>query len=246
VNIGLIDIGGTNGASVRPNAESNSSLLTGGTATMRQAHIDPFVFKASATLAQYSGYFADSARTLQTAIEGVPASSIYYHVHHALFRMHFTTSEFLNDFASWVWTTLGDEPLAELLAAVDPLDLLSVEQAREALVRIIGDYVGRMEYTPSVGFKQRFCFQSALTFIYPIGNTATDLSSFVAAAREAPAESIFYHVVVAPLLEGKRDNDFTIWLRAHGWDAEADRVRRLSPYSTDLYSLGMRIAEVLR
>jgi hypothetical protein len=204
------------------------------------------VFKAGATLARYSGYFADSARTLQTAIEGAPASSIYYHLHHALFRMHFTTSEFLNDFASWAWTTLGDEPLAELLAAVDPLDLVSIEQTREAFVRIIGDYVGRMEYTPSVSFKQRFCFQSSTTFIYPIGTTASSVKSFVAAATEAPAESIFYHFVVAPLLEGKRDNDFTIWLRAQGHHEEAERVRRLSPYSTDLYSLGRRIGEVLR
>jgi hypothetical protein len=206
----------------------------------------PFVFKASATLARSSGYFADSARTLQTAIEGVPASSIYYHLHHALFRMHFTTSEFLNDFASWAWTTLGDEPLAELLAAVDPLDLVSIEQSRQALVRIIGDYIGRMEYTPAVGFKQRFCFQNSVTFIYPIGRVAHSLSSFVAAAKEAPAESIFYHFVVAPVLEGKRDNDFTIWLRDQGCDAEAETVRRLSPYSTDLYSLGQRIAEALQ
>jgi hypothetical protein len=206
---------------------------------------DPFVFKASATLARYSGYFADSARTLQTAIEGAPASSIYYHLHHSLFRKHFTTSEFLNDFASWAWGTLGDEPLAELLAAVDPLDLVSIEQSREALVRIIGDYVGRMEYTPSVGFKQRFCFQSSVTFIYPIGKTADNVQSFVAAAKEAPPESIFYHFVVAPVLEAKRDNDFTIWLRAQGCDAEAEKVRRLSPYATDLYGLGKRVAEVL-
>ncbi len=206
---------------------------------------DPFVFKASATLARYSGYFADSARTLQTAIEGAPASSIYYHLHHSLFRKHFTTSEFLNDFASWAWTTLGDEPLAELLAAVDPLDLVSIEQSREALVRIIGEYVGRMEYTPSVSFKQRFCFQSSVTFIYPIGKTADSVQSFVAAAKAAPPESIFYHFVVAPVLEAKPDNDFTIWLRAQGCDAEAERVRRLSPYATDLYGLGKRVAEVL-
>jgi hypothetical protein len=206
---------------------------------------DPFVFKASTTLAQYSGYFADSARTLQTAIEGVPESSIYYHLHHALFRLHFTTSDFLNDFASWAWTTLGDEPLAELLAAVDPLDLISLEQSRDALVRIIGDYIGRMEYTPSVSFRQRFCFQSSLTFIYPIGTTADNVRSFAAAAKEAPTESIFYHFVVAPVLEGNRDNDFTIWLRAQGCEAEAEAVRRLSPYSTDLYGLGARIAEVL-
>ena len=207
---------------------------------------DPFVFKASATLALYSGYFADSARTLQTAIEGVPASSIYYHLHHALFRMHFTISEFKNDFASWAWTTLGDEPLAELLAAVDPLDLVSIEQSRDALVRTIGGYVGRMEYTPSVGFRQRFCFQSAMTFIYPIGATADSVRSFAATAREAPAESIFYHFVVAPVLEAKGDNDFSIWLRAQGCAAEADEVHRLSPYSTDLFGLGKRIAEVLQ
>jgi hypothetical protein len=207
---------------------------------------EPFVFKASATIARYSGYFADSARTLQTAIEGVPASSIFYHLHHALFRMHFTTSEFLNDFASWVWATLGDEPLAELLAAVDPLDLGAIEQAREALVRIIGGYVGRMEHTPAVSFRERFCFQSSLTFIYPVGRTADSLESFAAAAKEAPAESIFYHFVVAPVLEGKRDNDFTIWLRAQGCDEAAERVRRLSPYATDLYRIGQSIAEVLR
>jgi hypothetical protein len=207
---------------------------------------NPFVFKASATLARYSGYFADSARTLQTAIEGVPASSIYYHLHHSLFRKHFTTSEFLNDFAMWALATLGDEPLAELLAAVDPLDLVSIEQSREALVRIIGDYVGRMEHTPAVGFRQRFCFQSSVTFIYPIGRTADSVPSFVAAAKEAPPESIFYHFVVAPVLEGKRDNDFTIWLRAQGRNAEAAQVRRLSPYSTDLFGLGRRIAEVFQ
>jgi hypothetical protein len=206
---------------------------------------DPFVFKASATLARYSGYFADSARMLLTALEGVPASSIYYHLHHALFRMHFTTSDFVNDFASWAWTTLGDEPLAERLVAVDPLELVTVEQSRQALLRILGDYVGRMEYTPSVGFKQRFCFQSSTTFIYPVGQTAEDLRSFTAAVRSVPAESIFYHFVVAPVLEGKHDNDFTIWLLSRGHAAEAAEVRRLSPYATDLYSLGARIAEVL-
>jgi hypothetical protein len=97
-----------------------------------------------------------------------------------------------------------------------------------------------------VGFRQRFCFQSSMTFIYPIGRAAESVRSFAVAAREAPAESIFYHFVVAPVLEGKRDNDFSIWLRAQGCAAEADEVRRLSPYSIDLFGLGSRIAEVLQ
>jgi hypothetical protein len=84
-----------------------------------------------------------------------------------------------------------------------------------------------------------------VTFIYPIGRTADSVRAFVDAAKEAPPESIFYHFVVAPVLEEKRDNDFTIWLRMQGRDAEAEKVRRLSPYATDLYGLGKRIAEVL-
>jgi hypothetical protein len=206
----------------------------------------PFVFKSAATLVRSTGFFADSARTLQTAIERAPSSSIYYHLQFALFRRHFTTSEFLNDFARWTRTTLADEPLAELLAAVDPLDFTSIRQARARLVQTIGEYVGRMELTPSVSFKQRFCFQEAQSFIYATGPTADSLASFATAARRAPPESIFYHFVVAPLLEKKRDNDFSIWLKAQGYGEAAERVRRLSPYSTDLFSLGNRIGDLLQ
>lgn len=205
----------------------------------------PFAFKASATLSRYCGFFADSARSLQFAIERAPASSIFFHLHYALFRRHFTTSEFLNDFAHWTRTVLGDEPLAELLAAVDPLELTTIETSRAALVAALGDYLGRMEYTPSVGFKKRFCFQDSQSFIYATGRTADSLKSFAAEVRQAPPESLFYHLVVAPLLEGKRDSDFAIWLRDGGWDKAAERVARLSPYSTDLFALGGRVADLL-
>jgi hypothetical protein len=206
----------------------------------------PFVFKSVATLARATSFFADSARTLQTAIERAPSSSIYFHLHFALFRRHFTTSEFLNDFAQWTRTTLADEALAELLAAVDPLELTSLRQARERLVATLGEYVGRMAFTPSVSFKQRFCFQEAESFIYPTGASADGLAAFAREMRAAPAESVFYHFVVAPLLEKKGDNDFSIWLEAQGHGEAAARVRRLSPYSTDLYALGDRIGDLLQ
>jgi hypothetical protein len=206
----------------------------------------PFVFKSVATLGRATNFFADSARTLQHAIERAPSSSIYFHLHFALFQRHFTTSEFLNDFANWTRTTLADEPLSEFLAAIDPLDFTSLREARERLVRTIGEYVGRMEYTPSVGYRQRFCFQEAVSFVYPTGVSADGLGAFREAVRAAPAESVFYHFVVASLLENKSDNDFSIWLQGEGHDAAAARVRKLSPYSTDLFTLGERIAEVLR
>jgi hypothetical protein len=206
----------------------------------------PFVFQSTATLTRYTGFSADSPRALQRTLARVSGASIFYHLHFALFRRHFMTSEFTNDFARWVWVTLGDEPLAEQLAAVDPLEFGSIHEARERLIGIIGDYLGRSEHSHSVGAKQRFYFQEGQSFVYPAGLSADTVNAFGEAVRKAPADSVFHHFVVAPLRLGARDNDFSRWLeKEQGMDKAAARIRALSPYETDLFKLGERIAELL-
>jgi hypothetical protein len=207
---------------------------------------EPFVFQSTATLARYTGLWADSARTLQKAIARVSGSSIYYHLHFALFRRHFMTAQFMNDFARWTWEALRDEPLAEQLAAVDPLEFVSIHEARQRLIQLIDVYLGRNELTPSVGIRARFHFLESQSFIFPNGLVADSLPMFGRMVRKAPAESVFHHFVAAPLRLGKKDNDFSHWLdEEQGAQHAAERVRQLSPYSTDLYRLGERIAELL-
>jgi hypothetical protein len=207
----------------------------------------PFVFQSTATLTRYTGFFADSARSLQKGIAKVSGASLFYHLHFALFMGHFMTSELMNDFARWVWVTLDDEPLAEQLAEVDPLAFSSMREARERLVSTIGGYLGRAEHSPSVGPRARFYFLEGQSFLFPTGLSADSVSSFAIAVRKAPVESIFHHFVVAPLRLGRPDNDFSTWLQVEqGADKAAARVRALSPYSVDLYKLGETIADLVQ
>jgi hypothetical protein len=206
-----------------------------------------FIFQSTATLTRYTGFSADSARSLQRGIARVPGSSIFYPVHFALFRRHFMTSEIMNDFARWTWATLGDEPLAEQLASVDPLTVTSIHEVRERLVHAIEGYLGRTEYASAVDPTARFYFIDGQSFLFPTGLSSDSIGSFAEAVRRAPVESIFHHFVAAPLRLGKRDNDFSQWLEfEQGASRAAQRIRELSPYSTDLFGLGERIAELAR
>lgn len=206
----------------------------------------PFVFQSTAMLARFAGLSADSARALQRAIARAPETSIFYHLHFAIFRRHFMTSELMNDFARWAWGTLGDEPLAEQLAAVDPLEFTSLREARARLVSVIGDWMGQTDHVHAVGAKQRFYFVEGQSFVYPTGERADSVRSLADAVRRAPAESIFHHFVAAPLRLGRRDNDFSHWLETEqGATHAAERIRQLSPYQTDLFQLGETIAQLL-
>ncbi len=206
----------------------------------------PFLFQSTATLTRYTGFSADSARSLQRCLARVSGASIYYHLHFNIFRRHFLTSEIINDFARWVWVTLGDEPLAEQLAAVDPFEFVKIHDARTRLISLIGDYLGQADYGHAVGARQRFYFQEGQSFTFPTGQVVSSADQFREEVRKAPAESIFYHFVVAPLRLGTKDNDFSSWLSSElGLDKAAARIRALSPYETDLFKLGGKIAELL-
>lgn len=207
----------------------------------------PFTFQSTATLTRFTGFSADNARSLQRGIAKVSGASLFYHLHFAMFRRHFMTSELMNDFARWVWVTLDDEPLAERLAEVDPLSFTSMREGRERLVSTIDSYLGSNEHPPSVGPREHFFFLEGQSFLFPTGLSADSVSSFAIAVRKAPAESIFYHFVVAPLRLGRADNDFSAWLEGEqGADKAAARIRGLSPYSVDLFTLGDAIADLVQ
>jgi hypothetical protein len=206
----------------------------------------PFVFQSALSLVTHTGYQADDLRSLMRGLQRAPGSSIFYHVHHSLFRRHFTGGEFMNDFARWALTSLGEEELAERLTAVDPLQALSVRGARQALLGIVESYLGASEYGIRVPAGKRFFFCAARTFVFPTGRTAVSLREMAEGVRSSGADVIFHHFVTAPLRLGRRDNDFSAWLEEELREPElAIEVARLSPYDHDLFSLREHIAAML-
>ncbi|MHB8417421.1 MAG: DUF5752 family protein [Myxococcales bacterium] len=205
----------------------------------------PFLFQSALSLVTHTGYQADDLRSLLRGLQRAPGSAIFYHVHHALFRRHFTGGEFMNDFARWALTGLGEEALAERLSAVDPLQCLSVRAARDAILGIVSSYLGSSEYGIRVPPGKRFFFSAARTFVFPTGRSASSLRSFAENVRRSGADVIFHHFVTAPLWLCRRDNDFSTWIENELHEPElAIEIARLSPYDHDLFGLRERIAEL--
>ncbi len=203
----------------------------------------PFEFHNALSLVTHTGYHADDLRSLLRGIQRTPGSSIFYHVHHSLFRRHFTAGEFMNDFARWALQSLGEETLGERLSAVDPWQCLSVREARDQLARIVTDHLGSTEYGIRVPAGKRFYFSAARTFVLPSGVTASTLSEFEAGVRRCGPDAIFHHFVTAPLRLGRRGNDFSTWLEGElGETGLAEELAALTPYDQDLYKLRDRIA----
>lgn len=206
----------------------------------------PFAFQSAASLVKHTGFSADNLRGLLRGIQRASGSSIFYHVHHSLFRRHLTTGEFMNDFARWALVTLGEEALAERLTAVDPLQCLSIRAAREALAKVVGEHLGASEYVAHVPPGKRFYFSAAQSFVFPTGRTASTLAEFSKEVRRVGLDTIFHHFVTAPLRLGRRDNDFSAWLGDELGDrALAAEVAQLSPYQYDLSELRLRIADLV-
>ncbi len=69
---------------------------------------------------ELTGLKARNLRELADTLKVVPDSVIYYHTHHFLEEHHYLTPQPANDLAMWVEEALGDEVLAERLAASTP------------------------------------------------------------------------------------------------------------------------------
>lgn len=205
----------------------------------------PFKFMSEASIVRYGGVCADSLKSLLSGLKRAEGSSIFYHLHHALFRRHFTTSEFMNDFARWVWVVLHEERLAERLSTVDPLAGGSIAGAREQLVHTVREHLGETEYVLHVPTGQEFYFRDAQTFVFPTGIEATNLEELAVRVRTVRPDVIFHHVVGARLRLGAR-NDFTAWIEDELGDPElAAKILALSPYRLNLNQLRDAIAETV-
>jgi len=206
-----------------------------------------FEFFTEAGLVKYTGYKADSLRSLLEGIESVSGSSIFYHLHHALFRWHFETGGHLNDFARWCWRQLQENLLAEKLSSVDPMSYISIHEARQDLIQHLKMHIGEVESLPRIPKGREFYFSEIKSFIIPTGHVATDLQTFYDAISRVDSYSIFYHLIEARIRMEKPENDFSVWIRDELQEYQlAERIEQLSPYVYNLYELRSKLLEMIQ
>src|SRR5690606_24670677 len=129
---------------------------------------------------------------------------------------------------------------------LDPLEFSTIRAARNRLIEEVDRHLGSIEYIQHVPHPRQFFFQESQTFVFPTGREATDLPEFAAEVRKASPDVIFHHFVVATLRVGPGENDFSVWIEEECKKPDlAQKLRELSPYSVDLFTLQKRIADLV-
>src|SRR5262245_61607397 len=93
---------------------------------------EPFAFLGCLELRELLQWEAHDARELGTALEKVPAESLFCHMAAVLMHRSAMPETYPNDFALWAASEARDARLAERLAAVDAFQADSMERVRGA------------------------------------------------------------------------------------------------------------------
>ncbi len=207
----------------------------------------PFQFFTEQGIVYYSTFKADNLKSLLTGLRGVPSSSIFFHLYHSLLRRHFTTTDYMNDFAQWVWGVLWHKTLGEKLASFDPLEFTRIRDARTKLIEILENYVGETEYFLRVPEEQAFYFRCVKSFIYPLGIQISTLHEFMQGIRMVSPNSLFYHLIESRLRLRVDSNDFSLWLAEEMDQPElAGEINNISPYEYNLEEIRNKIITLVQ
>ncbi len=193
------------------------------------------------------GRSAHNLRELRDHVAVVPIESLRHHFYEALLRPSFDDPEYGNDFAVWAHEALRDEPLAERLSAVDPVDFPDGEALRGALVDLIEDRLAEVTVVPVAPGGHEFHFLRSQVVVFSTGTTVRTPEELAASVPRLSPGSIFFHLVEARLRPPRGDDDFSVWL--DGWGEKGAAARRLlieiDPMFGSLSELRARVATAL-
>jgi Family of unknown function (DUF5752) len=192
----------------------------------------PFEFQSRLNLTLLTGQKARDVAEMLELLRTVSGAVIYHHTHHFLAQHQYLSPEPPNDFAYWVSNILLEERLGEQLASVDVLRFSTIRELRDALVKLIEDFLDHTSNLRVAPPGEEFHFMESVSFILPTDVFASDLREFQEGLKKISLGSISYHMFDARLRLEQTDNDFSKWLQgALGERQLADALRKIDPYT---------------
>ncbi|MBI3306185.1 MAG: hypothetical protein HYZ84_00055 [Candidatus Omnitrophica bacterium] len=211
------------------------------------ADVGPFHFFTRLNLRELTGLKAKNVRELLELIRTVPGSVIYHHTHHYLQRHQLLSPEPPNDFAFWVTEILQEQKLGEKLVSVNTSDFKSIRDLREKIIATIEQHLKESKEELRTAHKgEEFHFIKSISFIFPTGYVAHDLSEFSAILKKITVYSLYFHMFEAKLRLEKGSNDFSLWMEKSLGEKElAQRIVRLDPYTYTMEALRQKIIQLV-
>ena len=198
---------------------------------MRKRAEVPFEFVGCIELRQILGLRAETERQLARYVKEVPLDSVYYHTHGSLLRHRYRAGVYANDFATWAAIQVRDRVLGEQLAVLDPYDFQGLADLRDEIVLVINNHLNSMTVVPRVVYGEPFDFIASRVVAVPTGVKSYSLAEFRQGVSEVDARSIYSHVLEARVRLGRRQNDFSAWLRdCLDLPGLATKIQSLNPF----------------
>ncbi len=203
---------------------------------MKSTNIKPFKFMECAVLPLATGIRAQNLSELLSGLSHVPDSSIYFHFWGRMVRPHISESEFNNDFASWVNSSLRDFMLAEALGGINPVKFQSFDNIRAVILNILEKRLENEDFLSWKKSDRDFHFIACKKLMFETEKEAKGLDDFPDAVKNISRESFFYHFIDGRRRSPECKDDFTIWLEQCS-DKTAELRKKLKNVDSYLFSL---------
>ena len=206
----------------------------------------PFYFNSAAHLTRIGREKAANLGELLEGLKVCPDTSIFQHTFQTLREHHFIREGFSNDFAHWAFAACNEVALAERLSGIDIREFTSVEDLRQQLIQIIGEYLEQNPRARDRVAFEPFYFCASELVVIPTPYVARNLGEFGDELKQVSLHSIYYHFIDARLRLKLNTNDFSLWLE-HELDLGrlADRINGIDIYTQTLQEVRRAILRII-
>lgn len=149
-------------------------------------------------LVRPAGSRARNLESLRLWIAEAPAATLFYHTVQCPLRRPDSTELPPDDLSAWVAGVVQDPQTAERLAFAVQGRAGSAADLREALLEVLHAVPDKDRFARAVPVESEFVLLTAESVTIPIGVTARDSESLIAALGEAEPGVWFYHLVEQP------------------------------------------------
>ena len=195
---------------------------------------EPFVFRKMLYLVEATGMRARTLDQMLRVVTVVDPLSIGFHMHREYLEFRFVDPEWPNDFSYWSAKVLGDQVLAEKLAALRVFNYRTLEGLQRHLARMLAEHMESVpESTHLVAPHGRdFIFSMARSIVMDVGRQTRTLEEFANALMEVEGSSIYFHIFETRFYGGEGHAiDFALWVtQSLGMPELGERMAAFDPY----------------
>ncbi|MGM0607686.1 MAG: DUF5752 family protein [Candidatus Muiribacteriota bacterium] len=205
-----------------------------------------FNIKDCALVAIGTGEKAHNIRELKDIVKKIHSGCIHYHFWDVLLKPGILSSEYNNDIANWVKSSIHDYVLAERLAVIDPSDYPDIEDLREELIDIIEQRLDENEWLGWIKPINNFNFIRSHIVVF---NTNFEINKPYELKDVIPKmslSSIYYHFIDARKRTDDHIDDFRVWLSGFNgkYQELIDDIASLDPFFVSINDLKKELTRI--